>query len=223
MVPELHHVAALALTHALPHVPAAAVALAVAGAGIVVAVFALAPCLVALVRATRPLSAGVRADLNVPADADLRVVESETVDAFAAGVLPGAERVYVTDTLVAASSRDELRAVVAHEMGHVEAGHARQRCALLAGVAAGTALVGPGFGATGLAVAGFAVGVAGLAWLGRRQERAADEFAVRRAGADASRRALGRLDRAAAGPLRWLCTRLGVRTPTGRRADRLEK
>lgn len=206
----------------LPRVPARAAALALVAAGAVVAAFALAPLLVAAVRETRPAPADLRAALpDVPAGVELRLVASDDADAFAAGVAPGAEYVFVTDRLAADYPREEVAAVVAHELGHVEARHLHRRCGLLAVCAAGCALAA-GVAGPGAAVAVLAAGVAALVALAVRQERAADAHAVRRVGAAATRRALARLDRSDAGGLaRRACALAGVRTPLGRRRDRL--
>lgn len=124
---------------------------------------------------------------------------SSHVNAFIVG-LRGARRIVLYDTLVGKLSRAELLAVVAHELGHFRLGHVRRRIAaalavLLAAFAAlGAALdepalpVGLGFEgasahATLAAVFVFASEVAFPVLfvgrvLSRRQEHAADRFAV---------------------------------------------
>lgn len=128
------------------------------------------------------------ADL-LPSGVALRVVDDRTRigSAFAAGVVPGLERVFVTESLFDVLEDDELRAVVAHEVGHHERHHVLLRFSLVA-LAAGAA-VGVASSAPDLALAGIVVGAVPfalvLAWVVRRTEHAADAYAARVVGGPA--------------------------------------
>ncbi len=110
------------------------------------------------------------------------------------------KRIVFFDTLLARINMDEIEAVLAHELGHFRLHHVRQRLAVSAvSVLAGLALLGwfarePGFytalgvpvGSPSMAVLLFVLTVPVFAffatplesWWSRRQERAADDFAI---------------------------------------------
>ncbi|PSP76528.1 hypothetical protein BRC81_13015 [Halobacteriales archaeon QS_1_68_20] len=174
-------------------------------AAAVVAGFAVAPWVVSLFAPTRRPGTELREQLESlpgsPAPARVRVVtggRGEAVDAFAVGVFPGAEYVYVTEGLLASFDAEESAAVLAHEAGHLRLGHLRRRCAAagLAGVtwavvAGSVSAVGPLVATVGFAGCLLAVVLA----LGVRHEYAADRFAAERTGRDATLRALRSLER----------------------------
>lgn len=171
----------------------------------VVAGFALAPRIVEGITATRRPNPDFRDRLaarsGLPVPGRVRVVtgtRGRRIDAFAVGIVPGHEYVYVTEALVESFDEDELDAVLAHEAGHLELGHLRRRCsvAVLLGLAWGVpAAVGLG---TAAATVGFGVTLFGAVLVqGIRHEYDADRLAARRAGHGATRRALERLKRSA--------------------------
>lgn len=170
-------------------------------AAAVVAGFALAPWVLVLLAPTRRPESALRQRLRstpgTPAPERVRVVtgsRGEAVDAFAVGVLPGGEYVFVTEALLTTFDPDEVEAVLAHEAGHLGMGHLRRRCGA-AGLA-GLAWVGVVPAVGPLAAAGAAVGLlAAVIGLGVRQEYAADRYAAGRTGRDATLRALERLER----------------------------
>jgi len=211
-------------------VGSSATAAAVGLAAAVVAGFAFAPLVIGRFLSTRPPE-GL---LSLPLDDPTRRVRVVTgrhgreVDAFAAGILPGREYVFVTEALVESFEADELAAVLAHEEAHLRFGHLRRRCAAAVALtfawAAGLATLGPvsGPGTMG-ATAGFAGALAVVVGgLGVRHEYRSDRYAVRRTGADATLRALGRLEQAAPTPrLPAPLDRLGARALLRRRISRL--
>jgi STE24 endopeptidase len=110
------------------------------------------------------------------------------------------KRIVFFDTLLARINMEEIEAVLAHELGHFRLHHVRQRLAVSAvSVLAGLALLGwfarePGFytalgvpvGSPSMALLLFVLTVPVFAffatpleaWWSRRQERAADDFAI---------------------------------------------
>jgi STE24 endopeptidase len=127
------------------------------------------------------------------------------------------KRIVFFDTLLSRLDTDEIEAVLAHELGHSALHHIRQRLVVsAAGVLAGLALLGwlarqPAFYAAlgvpaaspAMALLLFIVTVPVLtffatpieAWWSRRQERAADDFAVAHASAGGLAAALVKLYR----------------------------
>lgn len=178
------------------------------GAALAVAAgFALAPYVVGLLTPTRRPGRALRERLEstpgTPAARQVRVVpgeEGERIDAFAVGVVPTHEYVFVTEALIETFEPDEAAAVLAHEAGHLGRGHLRRRCAaaVCAGPAWGAlAAAVPGVGA-GAALVGFAGTVLAVAVvLGVHHEYDADRHAARRVGRDPTLRALERLERSA--------------------------
>ncbi len=179
-------------------------------AAAVVAGFAVAPWIVSLFTPTKRPGIALRERLEstpgTPAPGRVRIVSGErgeAVDAFAVGVLPGAEYVFVTEGLLASFDAEEAAAVLAHEAGHLRLGHLRRRCvaAGLAGlawavVASSVRAVGPLAATVGFAGCLLAVVLA----LGVRHEYAADRYAAGRTGQDATLRALRSLERSTAAP-----------------------
>ena len=127
------------------------------------------------------------------------------------------KRIVFFDTLLARIDRDEIEAVLAHELGHFRLNHVRQRLVLSAlSVLAGLALLGwlarqPAFyaslgvpvGSPAMALLLFLVAVPVFtyfatplgAWWSRRHEREADDFALRYSSADRLAGALVKLYR----------------------------
>jgi Zn-dependent protease with chaperone function len=129
-------------------------------------------------------------------------------DTGRAGLRPGRRYLYVGVPLLEALPLDELRAVLAHELGHYARGHTRFGALVYRGM---LAMVGtierigphtlPGLVLTGYATVSAAIALAVL----RRMETEADQAAVRVAGRAATARALrdtGRLVAAWDGYLR---------------------
>lgn len=118
------------------------------------------------------LGARIAAQARTPFDIRVRAVHAPMVNAFA---LPGGH-VLVTDQLIAeAESPDELAAVLAHEVAHVERRHVMQ--AVWRSLGAGVLLdlvVGGGTGAGQQAV--LLAGQASELSFGREAEREADEI-----------------------------------------------
>ena len=131
---------------------------------------------------------------------ELVVVDDATRigSAFAAGVVPGLRRVYVTRSLFDLLSERELAAVVAHEVGHLRRGHLLARTALVVvGPLALLAAYDFGFAyASPLAVVLIGPYVLGTLAAVRATERDADAFAAERVGGEALASALGTLVRA---------------------------
>ncbi len=118
----------------------------------------------------------------LPRGVHLRVVDDRTRlgSAVAAGFVPGAEYVFCTESLFAVLDDEELRAVVAHEVGHHEREHVLLRYSLVAtaaGAALGVASVAPEV-ALGALVVGTAPAAVALAWVVRRTEEQADAYAA---------------------------------------------
>ncbi|MCU4971922.1 M48 family metalloprotease [Halobacteria archaeon AArc-m2/3/4] len=175
---------------------------------VIFAVFALAPYLtllfserVSLAGDRRERVEGLCADLGYTPRA-LYLLEGESTkaaNALVAGTLPGLRYVFLTDYLLEECSDAELRAILAHEFGHVAGRHLWQRAILTVAVfGAGIAAYGPlgvaaleaQFGFVGfflpfiaLFLLYYVVFLGGLAlW----QERRADAYAARTAGVGAT-------------------------------------
>lgn len=203
--------------------------LPVVAATAVVAGFAVVPWMVGRLTTTaRPgpvLRSLLDANVGLPDPKRVRVISGARgrhIDAFAVGIVPDREYVYVTDALVESFDDDELAAVLAHEAGHVELNHLRKRCgvAALAGLGWGALAavgVGPATASVGFGVTLFA----GMLALGVRQEYDADRYAARRVGREETLRALERLKRTAPpsrvpAPLDRLSARAWLRARIGR-------
>ncbi|WP_436927781.1 M48 family metallopeptidase [Halosimplex amylolyticum] len=156
--------------------------LAAVGIGLVAT--ALTPfALVVALRTRWPTDAERAAVADVlPPGVRLRVVDDRTRlgSAVAAGFVPGGEYVFCTESLFAVLDDEELRAVVAHEVGHHEREHVLLRYSLVAvaaGVALGVASVAPGIALATLLI-GIAPAAVVLAWIVRRTEAQADAYAA---------------------------------------------
>lgn len=156
--------------------------LAAVGLGLVAT--ALTPFAVIVALRTRwPTDAERAAVADVlPPGVRLRIVDDRTRigGAFAAGIVPGTEYVFCAESLFDVLDEEELRAVVAHEVGHHEREHVLLRYSLVA-IAAGAAL-GIASVAPEVALAAIVVGTAPaavvLAWAVRRTEEQADAYAA---------------------------------------------
>ncbi|OLZ41681.1 peptidase M48 [Natrinema saccharevitans] len=188
----------------------------IGGLGAVVFVgFGLSPYLIVIFQDRVPLEGRHRerverlcADLGYrPRGLSLLEGEStKTANALVAGTVPGLRYVFLTDYLLTECDDDELRAILAHEFGHVAGRHLWQRGLLTVAVFGGW-IVGAefvGFGALEEAVGflGFFLPFMGLyavyhvvllGGLARWQEFRADAYAARRAGREATVAALERL------------------------------
>lgn len=187
---------AAAIALAPPGWPRALVAV---GLGLVAT--ALTPvALVVALRTRWPTDAELATLEGVLGDVRLRVVDDRTRvgSALAAGVVPGLRYVFLTESLFELLDDDELRAVVAHEVGHHERNHVLLRFSLVA-LAAGAALalasvLPPGRTLVVLG-AGALPAAVGFAWVVRATERSADAYAARAVGGPALASALERLAR----------------------------
>ncbi|WP_458205883.1 M48 family metallopeptidase [Haladaptatus sp. NG-SE-30] len=111
---------------------------------VVLAGSAVLPFLLGYVLRSRSPSQRERELLEpIPPDVSVRVVPDETRIgvAFAAGILPGARRIFLAESLFDVLERDELEAVVAHELAHHRRKHVLLRvvlpiCLLLPWIAA---------------------------------------------------------------------------------------
>jgi STE24 endopeptidase len=187
------------------------VLLATLGA-IVVLSFGLSPYLIALFRDRAPLSGERRERVDRcctelgyrPRSLSLLEGEStKTANAIVSGTVPGLRYVFLTDYLLAACDDDELRAVLAHEFGHVAGHHLWQRglltMAVFGGWIVGVRQLGLGVLEDRFGFLGFFVPFMGvyllyhvllLGGLARWQEFRADAYAVRHAGREATIAAL---------------------------------
>ncbi|MFP8954465.1 M48 family metalloprotease [Natrialbaceae archaeon A-arb3/5] len=175
---------------------------------VIFAIFGLTPYLIALFQERVPLEGERRervdrlcADLGYePRGLSLLEGEStKTANAMVAGTIPGLRYVFLTDYLLEECSDDELRAILAHEFGHVAGRHLWQRglvtvAAIVAWIVAaeplGVTALEEQFGFAGLflpLMAGYAVyHVLLLGGLAYWQEYRADAYAAARAGPDAT-------------------------------------
>ncbi|MDS0473985.1 M48 family metalloprotease [Natrinema sp. 1APR25-10V2] len=123
---------------------------------------------------------------------------TKTANALVAGTVPGFRYVFLTDYLLSECDDDELRAIVAHEFGHVAGRHLWQRGLLTVAVFGGWIVGVQQFGMGGLEerfgflgfflpfVTLYAVYHVGfLGGLARWQEFRADAYAAREAGREA--------------------------------------
>ncbi|PCR89708.1 M48 family metalloprotease [Natrinema ejinorense] len=180
----------------------------VAGLGVIVfATFGLSPYLIVLFQDRVPLSGEHRERVErVCTELGYRprglyVLEGEstrTANAIVAGTLPGFRYVFLTDYLLDECDDDELRAVVAHEFGHVAGRHLWQRglltVAVFGGWVFGAEYVGFGPLVERLDFLGIFLPLMGLyvlyhvgllGGLARWQEFRADAYAAREAGREA--------------------------------------
>lgn len=151
----------------------------------------------------RPATAAECERAGVPSDIRLRIVDDRTRFgiAFAAGVLPGLRVVYVTERLVASLPEPELRAVVAHEVGHHRLHHVGVRHGLLLPLLAPplvalemvTRLDGMGTLVLGESMVLSALSLLVVFAVIRRTEHAADAYAARQVGGPVLASALQRL------------------------------
>ncbi|QCC58066.1 M48 family metalloprotease [Natrinema thermotolerans] len=131
---------------------------------------------------------------------------TKTANALVAGTVPGLRYVFLTDYLLTECDDDELRAILAHEFGHVAGRHLWQRGLLTVAVfgvwIAGADLVGFGALEEAFGFLGFFLPFMGLyavyhvvllGGLARWQEFRADAYAARRVGHEATVAALERL------------------------------
>lgn len=215
--------------------PTAAV---VALLAVTVGTFAVSPYLVRLLRETRPLPTELRSALGpvcrragVEPGAVRIVGGDDTSDAFATGLLPGSERVFLTERLVAEFSPGEVEALVAHELAHVRKRHLWQRCGMTV-VAGGvwlavSARLGVGFGGGALLTHGAFLAfylLVVLGALGLYQEYASDAYAARYAGRDVTVAALRRLRRdAPTDPFARVYDRVSLHPALAQRIERLRQ
>lgn len=159
-----------------------------------VLLLALSPYVTRLRRETEPLAGAVRDDVEeICAEAGVELQGTYRIDtgqarvanATAAGV-PGRYSLFLTDALLEEADPEHVRAIVAHELGHVAHLHVLKRTLLVAALAFSTLLLA---GATaesaivpGLAFAVYLFVVRG--WLGQRDEHEADEYAAAVAGTE---------------------------------------
>ncbi|WP_408959249.1 M48 family metalloprotease [Natrinema sp. 74] len=161
---------------------------------------------------------------------------TKTANALVAGTVPGFRYVFLTDYLLSACDDDELRAIVAHEFGHVAGRHLWQRGLLTVAVFGGWIVGVQQFGMGGLEERFGFVGfflpfmafylvyhVGFLGGVARWQEFRADAYAAREAGREATVDALETLadandTRREAGLLYSLATH---HPPIGSRIDAL--
>ena len=216
---------------------AGAIALAPAGwprvgaaVGLGLVVTAVTPFALVVALRTRWPTDEERATVDdvLPPGVRLRVVDDRTRlgSAFAAGVLPGAEYVFLTESLFDTLDDREVRAVVAHEVGHHEREHVLVRyllVAVAAGAALGVASVAPDAALVAI-LAGTPPFAVALAWVVRRTEAQADAYAAAVVGGPALAGALETLaDRRyiaeGGGPARIL----SHHPPLGERIDRLRE
>ena len=179
---------------------------------IIAASYGLSPYLIALFRDRVPLEGADRerverlcADLGYR-PRGLYLLEGEstkTANALVAGTIPGLRYVFLTDYLLSECDDDELRAILAHEFGHVAGRHLWQR-GILTTVVFGAWIAGAEFLPFGALeerfgflgfflpfMALFAVyHVVLLGGLARWQEFRADAYAARAAGREATLAAL---------------------------------
>lgn len=186
--------ALLAVVHLVPDGPVAGLVVA---AG-VLAYGAAGPSVVRLLNDVRPLSADERAAVDGPDGVPVYVLETagRQVRGLAVGFLPGHRAVFLTESVVEDLPAENLRAVLAHEYGHLRARTVLwftvfRAASLGAGVWLWTAgvevgLLGGGrsellfWGAMGLCAY-----VVGRHRLRRREEFRADRFAAEQVGTTA--------------------------------------
>lgn len=126
---------------------------------VIFAVFGLTPYLIVLFQDRVPLE-GARRDRIERLCGDLGyeprglyLLEGEstkTANAMVAGTVPGLRYVFLTDYLLEECSDDELRAILAHEFGHVAGRHLWQRGLLTVGVIVAAVVAAEPLGITAL-------------------------------------------------------------------------
>lgn len=180
------------------------------------------PFLLPRVVPTRDLTGAEQADvgdLGVP----VRVLSSTRPNALAAGLVPGARVVFLTEGLLARLPPDELRAVAAHEVGHHHHRHVSIRLGAVAVYVlpwlAATAEGVPGAFVAGCLLAG--PWTVGLFRLMRRTELEADRYAAARTDGAALARGLSRLG--GAPPRSRLSRLLSPHPPIPERTGRLTR
>lgn len=196
----------LVLIHWVPDGIAAGVTVSVA----TIAYVALDPYKVRLlgdVREPTPAERSTFEGVEAPSDATVHVLEAtdaRDVTGMAAGLIPGHRRVFLTDTLVDGLSEREIRAVLAHEYGHLQ-DHRVFRTTSLKAICLGTAVwawtggirVGLGIGAlfdtffVGAVI--LAIYLSGVRRLRKNGEFRADRFAAEQVGPGDLARALVRI------------------------------
>jgi len=97
-----------------------------------ISVMALSPYLIMIFQSTRPLEGSMRESLedfcneNDYSLRDIKLLEAKGVksaNAVVAGTLPRFNYVFITDYLIENFSEDEIEAILAHELGHLEGKH----------------------------------------------------------------------------------------------------
>lgn len=198
---------------------------------VIVAGFSLAPLLIRAVTATRrpgwinqTTARALDGEIEPEAIYVVSGTRGEQIDAFAVGIFPGFQYVFVTEALVESFDPEEIAAIIAHETAHLRLGHLRQRCLVVAVAGIFWALFVPvaGFAITTVVVG--AVVLTAILGLGLRHEYAADRYAVSKTGRAVTLEALTRLCASTApsrvpAPLDRLSARAWVR----RRIVRLER
>lgn len=171
--------------------------LVVALAGFLLLIHSFSPLLVQLANPTVPLAAdhpvaqmamelGRAAGVRIEAVRIIEMGETKVANAMVSGLWSWLRRIYVTDHMLATFSVPEIRAILAHEVGHIRHRHLWWYLALALG---GALLIPRMVGAMGQfewlrdSALGFLIpfvlywGVA-FKFLSRRFERQADRFAV---------------------------------------------
>lgn len=211
----------LVLVHWVPDGIVAGVTVTVA----TLAYVALDPYKVRLIRDVReptPEERSAFEGVEGPDDGTVHIVEATDtrhVTGMAAGLVPGHRRVYLTDTLVDGLSDREVRAVLAHEYGHLE-DHTMFRTASLKAICLGIAVwawtagvrvglgLGPLFDTFVVGAVVLAIYAIGRRKLHESEEFRADRFAAEQVGRGVMARALVRIvdlrDPAVAGDPRQL-------------------
>lgn len=156
---------------------------------VIVAGFTLAPILIRAVTATRrpgwinqTTARALDGEIDPEAIYVVSGTRGEQIDAFAVGIFPGLQYVFVTEALVNSFNSEETAAIIAHETAHLKLGHLRSRCLVVAVAGMFWALFVPvaGFAVTTVAVS--AVVLTAILGLGLRHEYAADRYAVTKTG-----------------------------------------
>ncbi len=173
--------------------------------GVGLCVFLFAPLIACMILSVRPLGSGPLRDdmLEICSRHKVKVrqillwrTDGLMINAAVMGLIGSVRFVLMTDALIEAMSREQVRAVMAHEIGHVRRHHmpwmilSLIAALLLAAVLISAPLailegLGVDFGGPELAwidgaataVAG-AVGLLAFGWVSRRYERQADAFAT---------------------------------------------
>lgn len=197
----------LALSAVASHVSSALPVLVGTLAVLVGLVYAFSPYLLLVTSDRIPLT-GDRRDRVEQLCADLGYrpralylldgTEGKEANAMVAGTVPGYRYVFLTDYLVERCSDEELRAILAHEFGHIERRHLWQQSVATVALFGGAIVLDSQFGIVAwldsLVTAGGLVGVLGLfvlyfvgvlGGLSLRHEYQADAYAAEKAGPEA--------------------------------------